>query len=1088
MILFQRFFRAAGLLAALLVVGRCAAATVTWDGGGDGVRWNDPANWTGDVLPGATDDAVVGAGPEVRIEGAAAVVNRATVRRPLRVVSGGLTTTAGLGVDFGSLILDGGLLQGPVLLVHSGLVLSPAASSAEVLRLTGSCTLDGDIPAGLSVTVLGSSAGGHTRASWQSGGVNRGTLRFDSVNAGWWSRLEMGAIPLVNDGTGRIVVVPGAGGSKVIVGSVRNSGTWTLEADVALEVNPGVLGVVEQIGGSIDVAEGSRVEVQGGSFTWDGGQVSGAGRFFAVDSRVQVTSGVTQAGTVVASGSFVFLGNDSPVATLLVEGNSRTGHTTMRTEADAVNRGELRFDSRDAGWWSRAELGNFRLSNAVTGRLLFRPGAGGFRGLSGTLANAGRLEGESDSGTVLEGSYEGHGGLVVGDVRFLRTALSLVQSPVEANQLTLDGSENTLRTDVPAGYTLHVRGGGDGHAFLRSTRSFRNAGTLLLKSQNAGWISAVEMQGPDGFGVENLGRIVIGAGSQGPRWIRGDLTNRGVIQVEAGVTLEVQKTGGALLEQAAGSIEVDAVGALVVEGGTIRFTGGRLAGPVYAVRSQLDVPVAGPEGQIIVCGDRSTLVQQKAPGVSLWVQGGGANAGSSRLQILAGAVNQGLIRMESVNAGWISDLLAEAGVTLENGPTGRIVSAEGSGGRRAVVANLRNAGRLEGVAGNHLAFVGAFTSLGGFVSPEVEFIASTLDLGIPPEAGSTFFVAGDRSRLVSDVPAGTTLRFHSHPNDGHSTLIVPQRFANRGRIEIASEVAGWTTTLFQNPGGEIRNEPGAVFQVQVGAGGRRVFPGRMDNLGELEVQLDADWQGGLVNRSGATLRLHASNQFMGAGTAVENFGRIDFAGSVGSARVAGTFRQATGGLLRMRQQDGGTDRLMVDETAHLDGALELALLPGASSPLEGQVATVIQAGVRLGRFGALNLPALASGLSWNPEYTATSLDLRVVARDPAIEPVEITRLAPGRVVPVGTPVVLDVGVRGTPPISYQWYRDGGTIGGATAATLDLGLANFGIEGNYRVEVSNAAGRQMSDPIAGTRGRRRGAGGWCSADEPSRRGR
>src|SRR5437867_9822229 len=30
------------------------AAAVTWDGGGDGSRWSDPANWSGDTLPTST--------------------------------------------------------------------------------------------------------------------------------------------------------------------------------------------------------------------------------------------------------------------------------------------------------------------------------------------------------------------------------------------------------------------------------------------------------------------------------------------------------------------------------------------------------------------------------------------------------------------------------------------------------------------------------------------------------------------------------------------------------------------------------------------------------------------------------------------------------------------------------------------------------------------------------------------------------------------------------------------------------------------------------------------------------------------------
>ncbi|MCP5521845.1 MAG: hypothetical protein H7A46_09900 [Verrucomicrobiales bacterium] len=46
------------LLCATPLVG----ATVTWDGGGDGTSWNDPANWVADTLPGPDDDAVIAGG------------------------------------------------------------------------------------------------------------------------------------------------------------------------------------------------------------------------------------------------------------------------------------------------------------------------------------------------------------------------------------------------------------------------------------------------------------------------------------------------------------------------------------------------------------------------------------------------------------------------------------------------------------------------------------------------------------------------------------------------------------------------------------------------------------------------------------------------------------------------------------------------------------------------------------------------------------------------------------------------------------------------------------------------------------------
>jgi len=61
------------LLTALILVGALTglAQTISWDGGGDGVSWSDPLNWSGDQLPGPTNDVVIpgGAGPMVVFSG-----------------------------------------------------------------------------------------------------------------------------------------------------------------------------------------------------------------------------------------------------------------------------------------------------------------------------------------------------------------------------------------------------------------------------------------------------------------------------------------------------------------------------------------------------------------------------------------------------------------------------------------------------------------------------------------------------------------------------------------------------------------------------------------------------------------------------------------------------------------------------------------------------------------------------------------------------------------------------------------------------------------------------------------------------------
>ena len=353
-----RLFLAAVRTVAVLILCRCSAATVTWDGGGDGVTWQDPANWSGNVLPGVADDAVLNAGSEVRVDGSAVSVASVTVRRPLRVVSGGLTTTVGLNVLEGRLTLDGGVLGGPVAVVNAGLEVSPAAVSADPVELRGVSTLAGNVPAGFVVDVLGSSAAGSARLAWESGGTNHGTVRMRSINAGWSVTLTMGGIPLVNSGTGVVLVEQGAGGGRRLEGGILNEGRIELPSETALTLALAGGAFLEQRAGVVQLVGGSRVEVEGGWVRWLGGSLAGAGRLMAVDARVRVASTVTDGGTLWAMRNTVFEGNESTSATVVALGSSAFGNMLMSLDGAAVNRGTLRFVSENAGWASRFDGGN----------------------------------------------------------------------------------------------------------------------------------------------------------------------------------------------------------------------------------------------------------------------------------------------------------------------------------------------------------------------------------------------------------------------------------------------------------------------------------------------------------------------------------------------------------------------------------------------------------------------------------------------------------------------------------------------------------------------------------------------------------
>ncbi|MFO1499894.1 MAG: immunoglobulin domain-containing protein [Verrucomicrobiota bacterium] len=64
-------------------------------------------------------------------------------------------------------------------------------------------------------------------------------------------------------------------------------------------------------------------------------------------------------------------------------------------------------------------------------------------------------------------------------------------------------------------------------------------------------------------------------------------------------------------------------------------------------------------------------------------------------------------------------------------------------------------------------------------------------------------------------------------------------------------------------------------------------------------------------------------------------------------------------------------------------------------------------------------------------------------------------------VPIGSNVILSVGVSGTPPLAFQWFVDGIPIAKATSAALPLQSVQLSDFGTYSVVISNSAGTAAS---------------------------
>ena len=93
-----------------------------------------------------------------------------------------------------------------------------------------------------------------------------------------------------------------------------------------------------------------------------------------------------------------------------------------------------------------------------------------------------------------------------------------------------------------------------------------------------------------------------------------------------------------------------------------------------------------------------------------------------------------------------------------------------------------------------------------------------------------------------------------------------------------------------------------------------------------------------------------------------------------------------------------------------------------------------------------------------PSYSAT-----VLSFDATVAPT-ITTQPVGQTVLVGSPFTLTVGATGSPVPTFQWYKGGVAIGGATLASYTVANAALGDGGNYSVVATNSGGAATSNSV------------------------
>ncbi len=231
--------------------GRQLLALVTWDGGGDGTSWEDPANWSGDALPTAADDV------EIDVPASPTIVH-----------STGTTEILSLNCAETLQVTGGNLTIGAASAINGDFTLADAAaltiSAGTTTVATGAIDGDVTLAAGAHLTLTGDVAhnGAQYLGSGQvhfTGGTHtfEGNNRFDSQG-----RVENASVTvLVATGTSAIF---SGNNFRLMAGLMQLDGNFAVAGFSAVTISGGA---VDGVGNVTVVAH----------LNWSGGSIRGSG-------------------------------------------------------------------------------------------------------------------------------------------------------------------------------------------------------------------------------------------------------------------------------------------------------------------------------------------------------------------------------------------------------------------------------------------------------------------------------------------------------------------------------------------------------------------------------------------------------------------------------------------------------------------------------------------------------------------------------------------------------------------------------------------------------------------------------------------
>ncbi|MBL8483215.1 MAG: DUF4347 domain-containing protein, partial [Rhodocyclaceae bacterium] len=856
-------------------------ANVSWDGGGDGVSWSDPLNWSNNLLPGAGDDVSIAAAagdPAINIGNTAGLVtvNSLNSSRPLTLGTGATLQAASSITMQRNITLNGGTISGGTLIGAGGAKLVATGNGGTL----NGVTLQGQAGSTLPVVL---DATGYPNFVTVTGNL---TLDNAKVNLQNYGRLDF---------TGATATLGGNG--QVFFGD--NNGNNGLRMATA--------------GGQLTIGAGITVTGSGGTV----GYVSGWGG----SSNVSVVNlgniGPDRAGSINIAGSSL-----NNLGTLSVNGGSLNVATTTWTNAGgtiAVASGTLNL----GGTVSTAQLGSFaRSGGTVNFSGTLNNGASTFtldasRGswnLTGGTINGGTIEGSqgaallgTGSGGLLNGvTLKGAAGETTPTVLDVRGYPSFVSV---AGDLTLDNATINLQNyghiDFSSAAALLggsgkvVFGDNNGNNALRPTASGAQLtlGAGITVSGSGGTIGyASGWGGPSNVSVLIQGTV--GPTVAGGLFLAGaSLVNQGTLLAGGGGTLNIQSTSwdnsAGTLNVAGGTVNLGGgtttarLGTFTRSGGTLNLTGtldnsgasftlGNNTGSLNLVGGTiLGGTVVGSQGaKLLGTGTGGTLN-------AVTLQGGAGETLPTVLDVTGYPTNVGITG---------SLTLANATVNLQN--YGRLdftsaAAALNGNGRVFFGDNNSNNGLRVATAGGQLTLGAGVTVTGsggtvghisGWGGPSN---VSVVNLGsIGPDRGGTIFLTGTSVNNQGSLVA----------SGGGTLALQPASWTNAAGASININTGSFTLAGNYNNAGTIN-----ASNATVNLGGNFTLA----QLGSFTRS------GGTVNLTG-TLDNSASTLTLDASTGSWNIAGGSILGGtvIGSqgARLAGT---SSGGTLNEVTLQGG---------------------------------------------------------------------------------------------------------------------------------------------------------------------------------------